>query len=125
MPKETLFKTIWVVPAAIITLGIIAYMTALFSEPISAQEEATPTGELVVAPQSVELGQTALAVGLHVQPFDLEVKIEYSGHFIPEGESCDDAGTSRTTQSAVAPTWITLNACALGDGWSHPIPARS
>lgn len=134
MPKETSLKTIWVAPADIITLGFIAYMTVLSSERISAQEGATgdatpettitpspaaPTGKLVVAPQSVERGQTTLAVGFHVEPADLEVKIEYSGHFIPEEESCDAAGTSGKTQNALAPTWITLNACALGDGWTR------
>ena len=126
MPKEPLLKTIWVVPAAIAALGFIAYMTALSSEPISAQESATATptaaataGDLVVAPGVVEVGQTALAVGLHVLPFDLEVKIEYSGHFIPEDDSCDDAGTPGATQSAVAPTWVTLNACAVGEGWAR------
>ena len=70
-----------------------------------------------MVPGVVQVGQTTLAVGLHVLPFDREVIIEYSGHLVPDGESCDDAGTPGTTPRAVAPTWIILNACTVGDGW--------
>ena len=70
-----------------------------------------------MVPGVVQVGQTTLAVGLHVLPFDLEVAIEYSEHFTPDGESCDDAGTSGSTPRAVAPTWVILNACTVGDGW--------
>ena len=103
--------------AAIGVATVAVILTALLSGSARAQEAPTalPTGKLVVAPQTVERGQTTLAVGFHVEPDDLEVKIEYSGHFIPEGESCDDAGTSGTTTSAVAPTWVTLQACTVGD----------
>ena len=56
-------------------------------------------------------------MGFHVVPRDLDVVIEYSGHFTPEGESCDTAGTAGATQAAAAPTWITLNACTVGKGY--------
>ena len=78
---------------------------------------ATPTGDLVVAPGVVRMGQTPLAVGLHTFPRDLEVAIRYSGHFTLEDESCDAAGTPGATPRAVAPTWVTLKACEVGDGW--------
>ena len=119
---------------AIIVISIVVYLATPPSERISAQEgesspstatttppttrsAATTSGDLVVVPGVVQVGQTTLAVGLHVLPFDLEVVIEYSGHFVPDGESCDDAGKPGTTQRAIAPTWITLNACTVGDGW--------
>ena len=123
---------------AIIVISIVVYLTTLPGERISAQEgESTPstatstapttatstrsaattTGNLVVVPGVVQVGQTTLAVGLHVLPFDLEVAIEYSGHFTPDGKSCDDAGKPGTTPRAVAPTWVILNACTVGDGW--------
>lgn len=131
------FRTVQIGLAAIVALGIIAYLAALPGERISAQENATatptatptatatPTGDLVVAPGVVQMGQTTLAVGLHTLPRDLEVSIRYSGHFIPEDESCDDAGTPGATPSAVAPTWVTLNACAVGDGWARLVESNT
>ncbi|MYA62337.1 MAG: hypothetical protein F4X94_07175, partial [Dehalococcoidia bacterium] len=76
----------------------------------------TPTGTLVVAPGSVQVGQTATAVGFHVDPPDLKVRIEYSDHFVPEDESCS-TGSPSPTQAMPAPTWVTLNACSVGDGY--------
>ena len=118
---------------AMLVLVSVAYLLTLQGGPVSAQESgtgttattttttaqstATTTGDLVVVPGVVQVGETTLAVGFHVLPFDLEVAIEYSGHFVPEGESCDDAGTPGSTTSAVAPTWIILKACTVGDGW--------
>ena len=104
--------------------SIIAVMlTALLSGSAWAQDAtpAPPTGKLVVAPQSVEQGETTLAVGFHVEPSDTEVKIEYSEHFTPEGVSCPagSAGSPGATSSATAPTWITLNACAVGEGYAR------
>lgn len=78
-----------------------------------AQETTAATGTLVVVPYSLHVGQTTLAVGFHVDPADLEVKIEYSGHFTPEGEPCPTAAAG-ATQSSVAPTWISLTACSAG-----------
>ena len=75
-----------------------------------------PTGELVVVPGVGQVGQTTLAVGLHVAPFDTEVAIHYSEHFTPQGETCDSA-TPGATQPAAAPTWVTLNACSVGNGY--------
>ena len=106
---------------AIGVLTVAVMLTALLSGSAWAQDATPdpPTGKLVVAPQSVEQGETTLAVGFHVEPSDTEVKIEYSGHFTPEGESCDSAGSPGATSSAVAPTWITLNACAVGEGYAR------
>ena len=75
-----------------------------------------PTGELVVVPNTVQLGQTTLAVGFHVDPLDLEVAIHYSEHFTPEGQECDDTAPG-ATQPAPAPTWVTLEACSVGEGY--------
>ena len=64
----------------------------------SAQEsgDPSPSGKLVVVPQSVELGQTTLAVGFQVAPEETEVYIEYSRDLTPAGESCGGgAGTCR------------------------------
>ena len=58
-------------------------------------------------------------MGFHVEPLDLEVAIEYSEHFVPDGNSCDDAGAPATTTSAVAPTWVTLIACTAGEGYAR------
>ena len=70
-----------------------------------------------MVPGVVQVGETTLAVGFHVDPMDLEVVIEYSEHFTLEGEACDTAGTVGATQAAVAPTWVTLNACTVGEGY--------
>ncbi len=83
------------------------------------------TGELVVVPGVVQVGRTVLAVGFHVVPFDLQVEIRYSGHFTPEGDSCDTAGTPGATQSAAAPAWITLNACTVGEGYVRLIDSAN
>ena len=73
----------------------------------------------------VQVGQTTLAVGFHVDPMDLEVVIEYSEHFTLEGEACDTAGTVGATQAAVAPTWVTLNACTVGDGYVRMVDSET
>ncbi len=49
-------------------------------------------------------------------PFGTEVEIHYSEHFTPEGNECDGA-TPGVTQPAAAPTWVTLEACSVGDGY--------
>ena len=133
MLNEANLRAIRIGLIAMVALCIVAYLMTFEGQTISAQESgtgttatttatttrssATTTGNLVVVPGVVQVGQTTLAVGLHVDPFDLEVAIEYSGHFTPDGESCDDAGTAGSTPRAVAPTWIILNACTVGDGW--------
>ena len=125
-----------------LVLGIVVYLATPPRERISAQEgesspstatttppttrsDATTSGDLVVVPGVVPVGQTTLAVGLHVLPLDLEVAIEYSGHFVPDGESCNDAGKTGSTPRAVAPTWITLNACTVGDGWVRLVESET
>ena len=58
-----------------------------------------------------------MAVVFHVEPRDLEIEIEYSEHFAPDGESCADKGVPQSTSRAVAPTWVTLIACSAGEGY--------
>ena len=123
-PRKTLRRlspvraVLTAVSALAAVLVLAAYLVAPPVERVSAQDGGTATaaGNLVVVPGVVEMGQTTLAVGFHVVPMDLEVVIEYSEHFTPEGESCDNAGTAGATQAAPAPVWITLNACTVGDG---------
>ena len=119
---------------ALAVLGVAAHAYAYSVMPsadrVSAQDGGTATpaataGELVVVPGVVEMGKTVLAVGFHVAPVDLEVAIRYSGHFTPEGESCDNAGTAGATQAAVAPTWVTLNACTAGDGYVRMVESAT
>ena len=124
-PRKTLRRlspvraVLTAVSALAAVLVLAAYLVAPPVERVSAQDGGTATaaGNLVVAPGVVEMGQTALAVGFHVVPMDMEVVIEYSEHFTPEGEACDTAGTAGATQAAPAPTWITLNACTVGEGY--------
>ena len=115
------------VSALAAVLVLAAYLVTPPAERVSAQDGGTATaaGRLVVVPSVVEAGQTTLAVGFHVDPMDLEVVIEYSEHFTPEGESCDTAGTAGATQAAVAPTWITLNACSVGDGYVRMVDSET
>ena len=117
---------------ALAVLGVAAhaYSVTPSADRVSAQDGGTATpaataGELVIVPGVVQKGQTVLAVGFHVVPFDLEVAIRYSGHFTPEGESCDNAGTAGATQAAVAPTWVTLNACTVGDGYVRMVESAT
>ena len=95
------------------------------TDPDDSATTTATTGELVVVPGEVQMGQTVLAVGFHVVPFDLQVEIHYSGHFTPEGESCDNAGTAGSTQAAAAPTWVTLNACTVGDGYVRMVESAT
>lgn len=95
------------------------------TDPDDSETTPATTGELVVVPSEVQKGQTTLAVGFHVVPFDLQVEIHYSGHFTPEGESCDNAGTAGSAQAAAAPTWITLNACTVGDGYVRMVESAT
>ena len=119
MATSPTLRTIGIGLFALAVLALATYLVPPPVEPVSAQDAdaETTAGELVVVPSEVQVGQTTLAVGFHVVPRDLEVEIEYSGHFTPEGESCDTAGTAGATQAAVAPTWITLNACTVGKGY--------
>ena len=122
--------TLRTIGIGLIALAALVLATALvtpLAERVSAQDggTATTTGELVVVPGVVQVGQTTLAVGFHVVPMDLEVKIEYSEHFTPEGESCDSAGTAGATEAAVAPTWVTLNACTVGKGYVRMVESAT
>ena len=72
-------------------------------------------GKLVVVPGRVHVGQTTLAVGYQVLPYESVVEIQYSEHFSPDGESC--GGSPGTTSRATAPTWVTLEACTAGEAY--------
>ncbi len=119
MATSSNLRTIGIALIALVALVLATYLATPPAERVSAQDGGTATtaGELVVVPSVVQVGQTTLAVGFHVVPRDLEVVIEYSEHFTPEGESCDTAGATGTTQAAAAPTWVTLNACTVGKGY--------
>ena len=111
--------------------GVIAYVVMASDGYILAQEDGTttpsatePTGKLVVAPRPVEVGEKPVAVGFHVEPADLEVTLEYSEHFVPDGESCTGYTASRTTTPQAAPTWITLKACSEGKGYVRLIASN-
>ena len=93
----------------IFSMALLVALAAVWFSPLVGAQEATPTptGELVVAPQTVEAGEATLAVAFHVTPRDLEVSIEYPDLFAPEDESCDTASGGSTPRS-VAPTWIEL-----------------
>ena len=67
------------------------------------------------APAVVEVGDVFDAVGFEVVPSDLEVKMEYSEHFVLDGESCDSASAGASA-GALAPIWVTLEACSTGKG---------
>ena len=97
-----------------LVLGIVVYLATPPRERISAQEgesspstatttppttrsDATTSGDLVVVPGVVPVGQTTLAVGLHVLPLDLEVAIEYAG------TSCRTANRATMPERQAAP----------------------
>ncbi len=120
-------RTIAIALIALVPIFLAAYLVMPSMENVAAQDggTATATGNLVVVPGVVEIGQTILAVGFHVEPADIEVKIEYSEHFTTEDETCDTAGTAGSTEVAVAPTWITLNACTVGEGYVRLVESTS
>ena len=104
----------------------VAYVAMASGGTISAQETVTePTGKLVVAPRPVQVGEKPLAVGFHVEPVDLQVSLEYSEHFVPDGESCADYTAPRITTPQPAPTWATLKACSVGKGYVRLIASNS
>ncbi len=127
MATSATLRTIGIGLIALATLVLATYLVTPPVERVSAQDggTATTTGELVVVPGVVQVGQTTLAVGFHVDPIDEEVVIQYSEHFTPEGESCDSAGTAGATQAAVAPTWVTLNACTVGKGYVRMVESAT
>ncbi len=144
METSATLRTIATALIALAALILATFLVTPTAERISAQDggstntptatpatdpddsETTPaTGELVVVPGEVQMGQTVLAVGFHVVPFDLQVEIHYSGHFTPEDESCDNAGTAGATQPAAAPTWVTLNACTVGEGFVRMVESAT
>ena len=83
MATSSNLRTIGTALIALAALVLTTYLVTPAVERVSAQDEGTATtvGELVVVPGVVQQGETALAVGFHVVPLDLEVAIEYSEHF--------------------------------------------
>ena len=100
------------IPHILLAAAFVAVLALTVLPAGTSAQEPEPTGELVVVPGSISVGETTLAVGFHVKPFDQQVRIEYSERLAPEGESC--GGSSTTTESVVAPTWVTLKACSAG-----------
>ena len=98
---------------ATLVVAILATLGVTLAQ--DATQTPTTEGRLGV-PGEVVLGELFDVVGYEVIPSDVEVKIEYSEHFALEGESCDSpsGGVSPVT---VAPTWVTLQACSMGEGW--------
>ena len=104
-----------VLVAAVVILTTLVQGTLAQDATETPTTDPDPTGELVVVPGLMQVGQTTLAVGFQVVPLDLEVKIEYSEHFVLEEESCD-AESAGATPATIAPTWVTLKACSVGEG---------
>ncbi len=81
-----------------------------------AQTEEQPTGKLVLVPDDLWVGETAEAIGFHLELPDTEVTIEYSEHFVPEGQDCDSAAAGTSTP-APSPARVMLTACSDGDAY--------
>ena len=114
-----------VLAAAVVILTTLVGGTLAQDAPGTPESDPETTGKLVVVPGLVEVGQTTLAVGFQVVPLDLEVKIEYSERFAPEGESCSAESSAGATPAAIAPTWVTLKACSVGEGQVRLVEADS
>ncbi len=108
MPKPT-----WLVAAFVLAAAVMS--TVLMPGDTRAQDDTLVSGEFVVVPNLLNVGQTAEAVGFQLQPNDLVARIEFSDHFRPEGYSCQapHAGVSQNSEDG----WvgIILNACSAGE----------
>ena len=93
----------------------VVILMALLGVTLAQDATGTTEGRLGV-PGEVVLGELFDVVGYEVVPSDVEVKVEYSGHFALEGESCGSPSAG-ASPGAVAPTWVTLQACSVGEGW--------
>ena len=93
----------------------VVILMALLGVTLAQDTTGTTEGRLGV-PGEVVLGELFDVVGYEVVPSDVEVKVEYSGHFALEGESCGSPSAG-ASPGAVAPTWVTLQACSVGEGW--------
>ena len=113
------------------------FLAALFLTVIPARTSAQdpvpiPTGDLTVDPEFLGVGETTAVSVSEVLPPDLQVRVEWSDHLVPEGEGCDTGtatstasiattttstatSTATTTESAVAPMSVTLRACSAGE----------
>ena len=110
---------------AFLVLGAALVVSMFSAGYVSAQDgtsaTSTPAGKLVVVPQDLEVGQTTQAVGFHVSTRDQDVEIRYSGHFVPEGESCAAAVAGSTTSATSAPVTVKLVACSEGSTHVRPV----
>ena len=97
----------------VLAAAIVAVATSL---DWTMANEGGASGELVVVPEVVEVGQSVEAVAFQVEPPDIHVRIEYSDHLAPEDASCA-ASSGGATSNAEAPTWVALKSCSAGEGY--------
>ena len=85
---------------------------------VTLAQDATGTTEgRLGAPEEVVLGELFDVVGYEVVPSDVEVKVEYSGHFALEGGSCGSPvgrGLPRRRRSHVGYATSLLSGRGLG-----------
>ncbi len=109
--KLPIFMGILLVFSAVAGLSLL-----LGGDMVGAQtEEVETTGNLVIVPSSLGVGDAIEVVAFDVKPSNVLVAFRFDEHFVPAGESCDDA-ESRTTSLTPAPAWIPLKACSTGEG---------
>ena len=99
----------------IVLSALTATLVVVFgASPVLAQESG-PVGELVVAPQDLEVGERAQAVGFHVSPDDLEVRITYdTAYLVPVGDSCSAGSARGRSPAATSSLAVMLSACSPG-----------
>ncbi len=117
LPSRFISRRVPLIVLGLLVAVLLAAVTP-FALPVGGSvqaQEAEPTGMLVVVPNTLQVGDTAEAVGFHVEPAGLEVSFGYSEHFVPTGETCETAEAG-TTASVPSPTWIPLTACFAGQG---------
>ncbi len=107
-------------PLIALGLLVVALLAAvtLSALPVdgSAQaQEAEPTGRLVLVPDDLWVGETTEVIGFHLEFPDKSITVEYSEHFVPTGETCEDAEAG-SASFASSPARIALTACAVGEG---------
>lgn len=108
-----------IVRFAIILVTLFAVSAALNTNPTLAQDSdgpPDPTGELIVTPQRLVVGETTLAFANDVDPSDTLVVIEHGARLAPEDQSCDGSAATSTAPATSwsGDAWVTLTACSAG-----------
>lgn len=96
--------------AAMLAATVLAGMLM----PRSAQAQSA-TFVVVLGSDDVEVGETILAVGLHPDPFGLKMTIEYTHHFVPEGDPCPATSGGSIEDWDDNHVFIYLTACTPGE----------